>query len=282
MNAATTSERLASILRPYQAARVDGSTRGSGLNAVWKIRIGSDWAILKTYATRRGPLQTLLTECGHRFSGRTSYRSAARQRTEEENLRQWRASGFDVPAIHACALVPPPPLPWLCLEYVEGRTLLEELADPSVPVRVRQDLLARFLPLWATRHRIAELRTDRRLIQEHATFAHVLAGAGRFVTIDLEVAFARGDISALLAREIMGCWVSLFRRMGDAASVFLAQFAIEYPDRGRLHSVVREVLHSPHPCRRWWHGLTAHRARQQGQVFHRTEIARRLESLLPS
>lgn len=272
---------LEAALRAYAPEKLDSSARGSGLNAVWKIRIGPRPAVLKTYASRRNPVDTVLAELSHRTAGRTGYSAAARRHTEFRNLAHWHEMGFDVPALIPHRFVPPLPLPWLCLEYVEGRTLANLLADPHVAPAEQEEIFSRFLRSWAGRHTAAEDRQDRSLIQEHPTIDHILVADNRLVTFDLEVGFTRGDVRALVAREIAGVLVSLFRRLPEPrATHFLAQFVAGYPDRTRIEFVAREFLKSPSPWRRVLHGLAARRARARGVRMHRAEIARRLATAL--
>ncbi|MDI6775597.1 MAG: hypothetical protein QME60_09505, partial [Verrucomicrobiota bacterium] len=106
---------------------------------------------------------------------------------------------------------------------------------------------------------------------------HVMVAGERLATFDLEVSFARGNVRALVAREIAGYLVSLFRRLPEPqAARFLAQFAAGYPDQARIEFVVREFSASPNTWRRSLHALDAWQARLRGTRVHRAEIARRL------
>ena len=60
-----TEHLLAEALDPYNPRKLDSSSRGSGLNAVWQIALPSGPAILKTYASRRDPIKTALSCFDH-------------------------------------------------------------------------------------------------------------------------------------------------------------------------------------------------------------------------
>ena len=269
--------RLLERLRPWQAARLDGSARGSGLNAVWKIRGPDGPAILKTYSSRRNPWQTLLTQINHRLGGRTAYTARGRRQTEEAVLALWEESGFDVPR-----RLPDPDglyldLPHLCLEYVEGELLSRYLADESVPPAERDAVFVRFLKIWSARHALAEERGDARLIQEHGTFEHVMRAGDRLVTFDLEVAYRRGrPVRACIVDELCGYLRSLFRLLpGPLAQHYLALVVREYPRRDYLEEVPRRLLRNPNPLARVVHFLDR-RLRRKAGAWHKYRVAKLL------
>jgi hypothetical protein len=277
-----TQQDLDAALSRYSAEKLDFSSRGSGLNAVWKIRIDNQPAVLKTYASRRGPAQTFLSNIEHLLTGRTPYAAAARQRTERENLAAWRQLGLDVPRIIDHPFDPPIPLPHLCMEYVEGRRIPELLADPQVPPEEKDRAFERFVKAWEARHAAAEARRDPRLVQEHATLDHVMIGGSRVVTFDLEVSYTSPeDVRSLVAREIGGYVLSLFKKLPEPqAGHFLELLLTAYPAPSRLDATVTEFLDNPHPWRRFIHRLDFQRARARGQTMNKFEAARRLQSAL--
>ncbi|MBP7568674.1 MAG: hypothetical protein KBA95_01310 [Acidobacteria bacterium] len=268
-------------LRPWQAERLDGSARGSGLNAVWKIRTPAGPAILKTFASRRNPAQTFLTEVNHRLGGLTSFTARGRRHTEAATLALWREAGLDVPR-----LLDDPPgldlaLPHLCMEFVDGVLLSRRLADEGRPLAERDAVLVRFLRIWADRHALADARRDPRLIQEHGSFEHVMVAGDRLVTFDLEVSFRRRlDVRACIVAEIGGYLRSLYRLLpAPLAGHFLGLAAREYPRREYLEEVPRRLLRNPNPVLRAVHFLDRRLLRKPGQ-WHKFRVAELLMSEL--
>jgi hypothetical protein len=105
------------------------------------------------------------------------------------------------------------PFPYLTLEYVEGPTLKNFFRDPDISSGQKRRVFRRFLPNWGRRHFLAVQSDDRHLIQEHASFKHVLlSNDGRLVTFDFEEVFTeRYPLAFLIAREIAGYLRSLYR-----------------------------------------------------------------------
>ncbi|MBM4148767.1 MAG: hypothetical protein FJ224_06960 [Lentisphaerae bacterium] len=243
---------LEDALFSFHPRRIDGSARGSGLNATWKITVDGAPAILKTYDTRRSALQTVLTDIGNRLSGLTSYSADSRAQIERQNLNMWRMAGFQTPAIMDVFFPIPPPVPCLAMEFVDAPLLLDVLSDKKAPLADRQAVLARFIPEWAKRHDEAVRRREPRLVQEHATFAHVFVCENRFVSFDLEVSFVRsGDVAGLVAREVIGYLRSLVKRVPyEESDSWLELLVREYPKRELLERGVRDLLAHPLALRR--------------------------------
>ncbi|HOW96946.1 MAG TPA: hypothetical protein P5567_10140 [Kiritimatiellia bacterium] len=274
-------QRLLEQLRPWQAERLDGSARGSGLNAVWKIRLPAGPAILKTFSRRRGRAQTLLTEINHRLGGLTSFTARGRRRTEAAILALWRDADLDAPR-----LLDDPPglalaLPHLCMEFVDGELLSHRLADESRPLAERDALLVRFLRAWSDRHALADERRYPRLIQEHGSFEHVMVAGDRLVTFDLEVSFQRSrDVRACIVAEIVGYVRSLFRLLpAPLAGHYLGVVVREYPRREYLEEVPRRLLRHPNPVLRAIHFLDRRLLRKPGK-WHKYRVAELLMSEL--
>ena len=269
--------RLHEQLSPWQAERLDGSLRGSGLNAVYRIQRPDGPAILKTFSNRRNHWESFWTHLGNGLSGRTGYTARDRHRTEAANLALWRAAGLDVPR-----LLPDPPglrldLPHLCMEFVDGKLLSAHLADEHVPLPERDATFVRFLECWAARHALAAERRDSRLIQEHGSFEHVLRSGARLVTFDLEVSFWRGrPVPAARVDEICGYFRSLFRLLPEPLARHYFDLAVaRYPRREFLREVPRLLFRNPAPVVRLMHALDRRKKRKPG-TWHKYRIAEML------
>ncbi len=272
-------QRLRDQLRPWQAIQLDASRRGSGLNAVWKLHLPDGPLILKTFSSRRSPGKTLLTHAGNRLGGRSSYTARGRQRTETTNLALWKDAGLDVPRL----LPPPPglnlPLPHVCMEFLEGQPLSGFLANDSLPLPQRDDILIRFLHSWAARHALALDRQDPRLVQEHGSFEHVMWTGSRLVTFDLEVSFLPSrPVLPCLVDEICGYLRSLFRLLPDPLARHYFELIVQhYPRRDFLQEIPRRLLHHPHPFARFIHAFDRRWLRKPGKQ-NKYQIAERLQN----
>ena len=275
-------QRLREQLGPWQAVQLDASRRGSGLNAVWKLRLPDGPAILKTFSARRTPWQTLLTHVGNRLGGRTSYTARGRQLTETTNLSLWRDAGLDVPHL----LPPPPglnlPLPLVCMEFLAGVTLASYLADETIPLPDRNAVLVRFLSAWAARHALADERQDPRLVQEHGSFEHVMWTGTRLVTFDLEVSFLpHRPLRPCLVDEICGYLRSLFRLLPDPLARHFFELVVQqYPRPDFLMEIPRRLLHNPDPFARLLHAFDRRWLRKPGK-WNKYRIAELLQSRMP-
>lgn len=268
--------RLHEQLLPWRAERLDGSLRGSGLNAVYLIQRPDGPAILKTYSNRRNHWESFWTNLGNWFGGRTGYTARDRHRTESASLALWRAAGLDVPR-----LLPDPPglrldLPHLCMEFVDGELLSAHLADEHVPLPERDATFVRFLESWAARQALAAERRDARLIQEHGSFEHVLRAGDRLVTFDLEVAFRRRrPVPAARVAEICGYLRSLFRLLPEPVARHFFDLAVaRHPRREFLQEVPRLLLRNPAPVARLLHAFD--RRRRKPGSWHKFRIAEML------
>ena len=275
------ARRVIAALETLGARKLDGSARGSGLNAVWAIRVGVHPAILKTYSSRRSPVQTVLNDLGHRLSGRTGYTARARQETERRNLLLWQQAGFDVPGLLPLPEALEFPLPVLCMEYVEGPTLSAFLADAAVPPERKEQVFVRFLSQWGERLGRAERERQPRLVQEHGTLEHVLVSADRLVTFDLEVSFTRAArVRDCIDAEICGYLRSLLKRQAPAVGARLLELLVRnYPHRHHLDSVYADLFRSPRPVSRLVHALDRRFLRKAGNV-DKYRAAERLDEAL--
>jgi tRNA A-37 threonylcarbamoyl transferase component Bud32 len=273
--------RLRTELLPYHPEWIDGSKRGSGMNAVWRIRYRENTIILKTYDSRRNPVAAILTEFGNLLTGLTSYSAEARCQTERACLLAWAEAGFQVPALVDFHPSAPLPVFFLAMEDIKGRLLLDVLADQTVGMEQRTESLARFTAEWASRHAEAMRRGDAWLLQEHGSFGHVFVDGKRFVTFDLEVAYRkRRNVELLVCREIIAYLRSIGRRFPVAeADAWFGVIAAAYPDKSSLRKAAGELLESVSPVRRAWHRL----ARLSSAARHPNSkygIARRLAATL--
>ena len=268
-------------MAPYHPEWIDGSKRGSGMNATWRISVAGTRMILKTYDSRRNPLQSVLTEFGNRATGLTSYAAEARCCTERECLRAWREAGFEVPAVMEFFPSIPLPSAFLAMEEIHGSLLLDILADTSVEKPKRRQLLERFLPLWAARHAEAVRRRDPRLVQEHGTFAHVFVDGNRFVTFDLEVAYCcPRDVQGLVGREIRAYLRSLAKRLpAEDVDDWFRVIATVYPEKALLKRACDDLLRNRSPFRRFFHKL-ARLLPAAKRMHSKYEIAQRLEAAM--
>ena len=268
-------------LGPWQAVRLDGSLRGSGLNAVWKIRLPDGPAILKTFSARRSHGRTFWTNVANRLGGRTSYTARGRHRTETASLALWKEAGLDVPRLLPCPPAMRLCLPHFCMEFLDGELLSRHLANENVSGADRDDTFVRFLRIWAARHALAVKRQDSRLIQEHGSFEHVMKVDDRLVTFDLEVAFRRRrSVRACLVQEICGYLRSLFRLLPDPLARHFFELAVkEYPRRDYLREVPRHLFRNPNPISRIVHGFDRRLLRKPGK-WHKYRVAELLETEL--
>ena len=275
------NETLTAILAPYSPQKLDYSRRGTGLNAVWKIKLNGQQAILKTYSARRGPLQTASSVISHMLSGRTPYTAFARCRTERENLVLWKKSGFDVPELFKHTFTPALPVHYLCMEYAEGPSLSAYLLDPKVTPDRKDSAFIGFLAQWGKRHDSAEQLCNPRLIQEHATFDHVMLSGSRFVTFDLEVSYTKpGNIRRLIAYEICGYLRSIFKKMPEDQILHFMDLLIKhYPNRFLLENIYPELWENQNALTSFIQTLDR-TVSKRDQKMNRYEIARKLKDKL--
>jgi tRNA A-37 threonylcarbamoyl transferase component Bud32 len=271
-------------LSTYHPRWLDGSKRGSGMNATWRIRLGDSSAILKTYDSRRGPVQSILTQIGNRMSGLTSYDPESRCRTERECLLLWHEAGFQVPKLVSFKPGIPLPTPFVAMEEVHGRLLLDVLADTSIEMEQRASLLRRFVVEWGRRHAAAVRSGDRRLVQKHGTFAHVFVDGDRFVTFDLEVAHCgRRPIPVCVGKEIICYLRSLVRRFQPGeADAWIRLVAASYPDKVLLADAATNLLNNSNLFLRAMHAIARRLQSAWKPRGGKYEVARRLAAALQS
>lgn len=262
-------DQLAALLAAYEPRLLDASARGSGWNSVWRLSIRGRPVVLKVYGRRRARLREAMTHLAQLASGLTGYTAPARRAAEAHGLRLWRDAGCDCPALES----PPPdfpglPAPFLLMEYLPGPSLKEALADPAVSREARDALFRRYLDAMGRRHAAALARREPALVQEHPGLDHALVSGNRLAVFDLETAYtARGFVADAISAELAGLVRSLFRALPAAdARHYLDRLAADYPDRGRLADVSRNLVRNPSPGRRLLHALDRLLFRKRGQL----------------
>ena len=204
---------IAGLPAGWSARRLDRSRRGGDFQGIYLLATDSRRMVLKLFGPKGGKLRRAMLRIDHVLTGRSAPDLRTRWRTEKKALDEWRRNGFDVfrqpedpPAIDL-------PVPYLAFEYVDGPTLKNFFRDREMSPDAKLEVLSRFLPQWGHRHLEALRRSNRYLIQEHASFKHVLLGNdGRLITFDLEEIFTeRHPLPFLIGREIAGYLRSLYR-----------------------------------------------------------------------
>lgn len=228
------------------------SARGDGRHWVLKVERGGRPVVLKLYGRKRDRLRDFLRDLGHRFLvGKTGMTPAARMRTERDALELWRRHGFAVPRVLDVELPREVPPLRLVLEWVDGRTLKRLLADPAVPIEEKRRLVARCARDWSRRHDLAIELREPRLLQAHASFAHVLVADDALVTIDFEVGWLRPDVERLVSLELAS-FLSFGPRLPAAQADALLDAVVEsYSPRERLALAVRDAPRGPYPFPAW-------------------------------
>lgn len=230
-------ERVARTLGQFAPHLLDASQRGSGWNSVWRLTIEGRPCVLKVYGRRRGPVKEWLVEATHALTGRSSYRPRGRQHTEALCLRLWHEAGLAVPVLREQSADPVDlPVPFLLMEYVDGRVMGDMLADGGVAMADKERVLCALARSCFRRHMLAIERNEPGLIQEHPDIMHVFVRGDELVTFDLEVVFlGRGRVRSLAAMEVVRTVRSLLRRLpGPDGFEYAAVFLRHYPGKELL------------------------------------------------
>ncbi len=246
------------VLHGLEGELLARSARGDGRHLVARIELGGRPAVLKLFGRKRDPLREWLRDFGQRvLVGKTGMAPATRQRTERESLEAWRAGGFDVPALLDWPLPAEVPPHRLLLEWLPGDLLSARVCWPHVAREEKERLLARLAREVARRHGRALERREPRLVQSHATLAHVMvvpaatgpqagavAAAGeRLVTFDFEVAWARRSaLERLVALEV-GQLVESIASFAPTEQIgpLIGAFVRAYGESERLRGLVATV-----------------------------------------
>jgi hypothetical protein len=226
---------------------------GADGNRVWRVNTPSGPVVQKLYRERHGALRILARRLAVWLAGRKTRPDAlGRWRTERDVLAAWRAARLRVPRDRSGEH---PELVGECvtlLEFVKGRSMAAILHDSELPRAERDRLLERFARRWSRRHRMVLDSADRRLIQEHGTFDHVLVHRGRLCCFDFEQAYRSGPLVLEIAREVSGYMRSLHKTAPDEATFEADVRALVsgYREPALLRACVGEYVHSPSLFRR--------------------------------
>jgi len=234
------------------------SARGDGRHLVMRVELAGRPAVLKLFGRKRDWLRDWMRDFGQRvLVGKTGMAPVARQRTERESIEIWRAEGFDVPALLDWPLPAAVPPCRLLLEWLPGELLSELVYQPGVEPEEKQRLLTRLAREMARRHRRALERCEPRLVQSHASLAHVMvvpvaaappAGAAtaageRLVHFDFEVAWARRSALERLVVLEVGQWVESIASFAPTEQIgpLIGAFVRAYGETERLRGLVATI-----------------------------------------
>jgi hypothetical protein len=197
----------------WSVRRLDRSRGGDACQGIFLLSTGDRRVVLKVFGPKHGPVALTLAKWDRRVSGRSAPDPVSRFQTERKALDIWRQHGFDVFQSLEGEVDIDIPFPYLVLEYVGGPTLKNFFRDPAIRPGQKRRMLEQFLPEWGRRHLLAGQTADRFLIQEHASFKHVLLSSDRrLITFDFEEVFTdRRSLAFLIGREIAGYLRSLYR-----------------------------------------------------------------------
>jgi hypothetical protein len=212
-NTDSRSTPFAGLPVQWSVRRLDRSRGGGACQGIFLLSTGDRRVVLKVFGPKHGPVALTLAKWDRRVSGRSAPDPVSRFQTERKALDIWRQHGFDVFQSLEGEVDIDIPFPYLVLEYVGGPTLKNFFRDPDIRSGQKRQVLKQFLPDWGRRHLSAGQTGNRFLIQEHASFKHVLFGNdGRLITFDFEEVFTeRHPLAFLIGREIAGYLRSLFR-----------------------------------------------------------------------
>lgn len=184
--------------------------------------------LLKIYRQRKSGWSDFWGNVSERwFEGKRGVSAARRRDTEAAGLAAWGAAGCDVPRLvererpdwvgdH----------PFLAMEFVDGPTLYEVLADPARSPAERRRRVGQLARDYARRHRCALERGDPLLVHEHAMARHVLVSEDRLVTFDFEHAHRPGfPLPVAIAFELSSTLRSLERLGADGFDAFVESYA---------------------------------------------------------
>lgn len=184
--------------------------------------------LLKVYRQRKSAWNNFWGNVSERWlEGKRGVGAARRCATEAAGLAAWSAAGFDVPRrVERERPAWVGDHPFLAMEFVEGPTLHEALADAARPLLERRNLVGRLARDYARRHRCALERGDPLLVHEHAMVRHVLVSGDRLVTFDFEHAYRSGfPLPVALAFELSSTLRSLERLGADCFEAFVEGYA---------------------------------------------------------
>ena len=242
----------------WSISRLDRSRRGSDCQGIFLVSTAQKRFVIKVFGPKCGPMRHQLNRIDHHITGRSAPDPTSRYQTEKRALRIWRQNGFDVFGQLDNEAELDIPYPYLLMEYVHGPTLKNHFRDANVSVAAKKRVLKRFVPEWSRRHHLAKRNAERFLIQEHASFKHVLlADDGRLISFDFEEIFTqRFSPAFLIGREIAGYLRSLYRVTSPAEfDTYLDIILDYYSPTEFLQYPYRYFFHHPNQLLRWSYGL---------------------------
>jgi len=203
---------------------------------------------LKVYRRRKSGWSDFWGDFSERWFEHKRGVSAARRRdTEAAAIAAWRAAGFDTPRV--IARERPAWIgdhPFLAMEFLEGVTLDQALADPARTAAEKQGWIHQLARDQARRHRCALEGGERLLLHEHAMARHIFVAGARLVTFDFEHAYQPGyPVLAAVTFELCSIVRSL-ERLGEG---WVDAFVASYDERKILQESYR-LFRSP--SLRWW------------------------------
>lgn len=236
-------------------------------NRLWRVQGSEGPLALKRYSRRRSRAAELGRAALTWIAGRKSLPTArGRRRAELHLLRHWRAQGFDVPLVWEPHEKQLGDRSCLLLEWIEAPVLLDLLRRKANTPPARRARLLRLLGAeMGRRHARAVSTRDPRLIQEHATAAHVFVCPAELrdgrpehlVRFDHEQGFLpRQPVLPLVTKEIASTLRGLAKKTDPAVFADdLRVWAAAYTDAAReqpelLRRAVEEAFHSASLARR--------------------------------
>jgi hypothetical protein len=236
----------------YKALVLDRSDAGQYPQGVYKIHDQGRDYIFKVFAPKVGFWGQWIEYVTSDFwSGRTSPSPKARYRIEKAVLKLWRSHGFGVfPEPEN-----PPPVdfgaPTICLDYVEGEEVAEELRSAEVPLAGKLDLIRQLAAEFHRRHELARSTGNRLFLHEHPTLRHIWRAAddGRLINFDFEITYHRfTNMESLIARELLAFARSILVNVSDAERDACLDVLLEaYPDRAVFERAYRAYWKSLNP-----------------------------------
>jgi hypothetical protein len=230
---------------------------------------------LKVYRLRKGRWNDFWGDVSERWLERKRGVGAARRRdTEAAAIAAWRAGGFDTPR-----LIPRERPEWigdhpfLAMEFLDGATLDQVLADPARTSAEKRGWIEQLARDQARRHRRALESGERLLVHEHAMARHLLVAGTRLVTFDFEHAYQPDyPLPVAVTFEICSTARSL-ERLGEE---WIAAFVAAYDERKILQDSCR-LFRSPAlrwRAYRWYEGR---RRGAESKTAAMERLAKRLE-----
>jgi len=233
------------------------------------FRVSSNQASLLTHEGR-----TLLVK---RYSGE---RQQQRRDCEEQTLRLWAASGFNVPKPVPIDIPELRGSCYLVVEYLNGPTLQEHLQSAATPVVDKMEVLTRILRDNCRRQALAVRQGEIRLLHPDPNSSNIICLGSDYYFIDFETTVALGDLEEAAAIETAKFCRWSARDLGIDHLPELAQRAAEaYRDQlPILHRIVSRTCGRPFQLIHRWQDRR--RKRQHPREVTKYDIADALSKAL--